>query len=193
MNRRIITICFSVMMLLITLILTGCGSRSLSGRFVNQHNPNEFLEFTSSWGNREVALISEGRFMYGTYRINGSNLTMSFSQGSFVSDSHATIIDSRTINFAGFPFILDGNPGMPWWGWGLIIFFGLMIISLLYKAITKRDLSDDLDKLNDKLDTMGDGLGEKMDEKVDKILDDFDSKLDERDRRRDEEKRNQKK
>jgi|GEM_PF-5440794 len=105
MNRRKFFIILT--MFLIALILSGCGSSSLSGRFVNEDNSDEYLLFTS---NAQVFMGSGGRGsrISGGYRLNDNNLVLWFEPAN--SEMNAIINDEReTIYFLGFVFTLEGS------------------------------------------------------------------------------------
>lgn len=83
---------------------------------------------------------NQSGFFRKTVTIEGTEVTL-------CNDCYETFSEAGLINSSG-----SGNSNMPWWGWALIIFFGLGVISVVYKAITKRDLGEDIERLTDKLD-----------------------------------------
>ena len=142
MKKRVatvITVCTTLIALLF--MLSGCGSSNLSGRYINENNPNEYLDFIGTGRNRWVNLVNDGRLMDGTYRIDGNNLTISFSH----ANSHWTINNNRIIcNSTGNVFVREGSSGfsIPWWGWVLVVCVGSGIISTAYKKITGREIDE---------------------------------------------------
>jgi len=150
MKKRILSVLLVLIMFLMLLMLSGCRSSSLSGRFINQGNATEYLEFT---GGRNVVLVSGNNTAVGRYRLNGSNLIITFNHGGFLSDERLNINSRRNvITYHGITFVSEGRSGLPWWGWGLIILIGFGVISHIYQSITKRPLEDDLDKLGENIE-----------------------------------------
>jgi len=154
----IIIICGVLMALMFS--LNGCNSifgETLSGNYVNAGDNTEYLEFyNKNW----VTLHKSGKTnIDGSYKISGDILTISFNLGSSYSDMTFKLNKSRDRIYQGdVTFIKGGSStgdsnaiensgGIPWWGWALIILFGLGVISAVYKKITGRDLDEDIDKL----------------------------------------------
>ena len=149
MFRKIIKLISLTFVLLLLLSLSACSS-NLSGTYVNMGNNTETLSFSG----KNFILQSSNNQFSGTYRVSGDNLILSFNHGSFSSDEYASLRNNnKTIVADGYTFVKEsGNSGIPWWGWVLIIIIGFSVVNFIYKAITKRDLSDDIEKAVDKMD-----------------------------------------
>jgi len=140
--------------------LNSCGgTKSLSGNYVNAGDSTEYLEFFA--GTNAVNLNKSGKpTICGWYKISGDTMTVSFEVGNnSYSDMTFKLNKTRDRIYQGDVTFVKGNSntgdsnkaessgGIPWWGWALIILFGLGVISMIYKKITGRDLDQDIDKL----------------------------------------------
>lgn len=148
-KKRIISLVMGLMILVVAVVLTGCSTSStLSGKYTNP-NGTEYLEFKSK---NKVVLHSGEEIISGKYDTALNFIYITFDTETHYSDAVFGINNNKDIIYheSGATFVKEDS--MPWWGWALIIFFGLGIISVIYKAITKRDLGDDLEALGDKVD-----------------------------------------
>ena len=144
MNKRIIYIGLSLIMLFALISLSGCRSNSLSGVFVNENDSSEYLEFVDGW----FILMSGGEFFTdGTYRLRGTNLAL-FFHGLNVEEQAIINRTRNNINLMGTNFVRQGifdressgreSSGLSWWMWIIIIIVGLTIIANLSKGGSKK-------------------------------------------------------
>ena len=178
MKRKIklMTLCLIVVLFAIT--LGGC-STPLSGKYINQFDPESYIEFYNK--NMVTVYEDEENFplgLTGTYKVRGKKLFLEFELGGFESEMEMSINKNKEIiTYKLTNYVKEQGSGsihIPWWGWLLIAGLAYTVIGAIYKGITKRDLDDDLDAFGDDLDNLSD----KIDEHFDKLEDRIEKKLD---------------
>ena len=169
MKKQIVGIIITcVVLMALMVMLSSCGeSNSLSGKYVNAGDNTEYLEFS---GKNSFELYKNGKMsMYGSYKISGDILTLSFDLGSSWSDLSCKLNKSKnTIYFDGTSYIKGGTDAAGniveekgfWakhWPKFVIGFIVLGVIGMIYNKVTGRDLGDDIENLGDRIDDAMDG------------------------------------
>lgn len=124
MRKKIACLAFMIFMFSVVLISCGIFGDSLSGKYINKNNDNEYYEFTST---RKATYSLEGISVKGEYEINKTVMLITFEVGG-QSTFDALIIDESkdTVYHGDDVFVKDG-----WLDSGIIDSIGSIFSSII--------------------------------------------------------------
>ena len=144
-DKKII-ITFMLIMLL-AVVVSGCGRIKLSGTYVNEHDRKEKFKFS---GESKVTYYNHGQRLEGTYFGDNESIIITFGQGEDAQMIVLMVDSKKVLYYKMMAFVKKGYIERNWWKW-LIAGAVYTIVVAIYKRKTGRDLEEDLENLGDKL------------------------------------------
>lgn len=143
-----------IILVMLMMLLGGCGVKKLSGTYVNELDRKNYLKFS---GKSKVTLHNENGKITGSYRIKDDLLVLYFDteEGTM---AWLEIEDKKTLYDGMTAYVKKGFLERNWLK--ILIFtivFGTVMI--VYEKITGRELVDDMEKWEEKFEHIMDGPG----------------------------------